>query len=72
MALAKITGQGLAAIAFLVALLWTCILGERLIVRHANAEAVHALQENRLMQMRRAQPARLPERQMSPARPSVG
>ena len=32
MAIAKITGQGLAAIACSVALLWACFVGERLTV----------------------------------------
>lgn len=40
---AKITGRGLTSIAILVALLWTCIAGERLILQHANAGAAEVM-----------------------------
>ena len=49
MAIAKITGQGLTSIAILVALLWTCVVGERLIVRRANASAEETLRAIRLL-----------------------
>jgi len=52
--IAKITGQGLAAIALLVALLWGCLIAERRIVRQANAGRDRALQELRLLRSRAA------------------
>jgi hypothetical protein len=36
--LTKITGSGLFAIACAVALLWTCLIGERMMMRSAQAE----------------------------------
>jgi len=47
MPIAKITGQGLAAIACAVALLWGCVIAER--VEHRNAVA------DRMMVMREVQ-----------------
>ena len=61
MVLAKITGAGLSSIAMLVIVLWACILGERLIVDHANREFSGAMAEIRQLQMkRRAEPASVP------------
>jgi hypothetical protein len=42
MPVAKITGQGLFAIACSVALLWSCLIGERVLLRHATSERVRA------------------------------
>jgi hypothetical protein len=50
MPIAKITGQGLAAIALSVALLWSCFIGERLMVRHASARQAQLLRELHLLQ----------------------
>ncbi len=73
MALARITGQGLTAIALLVALLWACLVGEHVIVRNANQVAWRALYENHVMQMRRqAQPVRVPTPVPQPANPNLG
>ena len=69
MPVAKITGQGLTSIAILVALLWTCVIGERVILGRANAGAVqvmHAMRELRL-KIRR-EPAAAPAR---PPRPRL-
>ena len=58
---AKITNQGLASIAILVVLLWTCIMGERAILRRANADAaqmIRAMRELRIKNQR--QPAAAP------------
>ena len=52
MPFAKITGQGLAAIAVAVALLWTCVLRERALTRHAFDERVRVMREIELMQRR--------------------
>ena len=69
MAIARITGQGLTCIAVLVALLWACAIGERVIVDRANAETSEALREMRSLQLKnRRQPAVTPARPM-PRRP---
>ncbi len=52
-AMAKITGQGLRAIAVAVVLLWACIVAEHLIVRAANQEAWRALRDLEAMRLRR-------------------
>ena len=53
MPIAKITGQGLAAIALSVVLLWACFIGERVIRRHANARTTQVLREIRQLQRER-------------------
>lgn len=55
MPMAKITRQGLAAIACAVALLWVCIVSERLMWRQAATEHVKVLRE--MEQLRRSRPA---------------
>jgi hypothetical protein len=50
MPFAKITGQGLAAIAFSVALLWGCFIGERLMVHDALAQRTQVMRELHQMQ----------------------
>ena len=71
MAVVKITGQGLSAIAILVALLWGCLVGEHVIVRHANQEARHALRQVRQLRMKQQlEPASAP-RLIAP-RPRLG
>ena len=74
MAIARITRQGLTSIAVLVVLLWTCALGERLIVRRANFETAQTLRDMRSLRMKnRQQPASVPTRppQRTP-RPELG
>ncbi|HUD99177.1 MAG TPA: hypothetical protein VMR62_06350 [Bryobacteraceae bacterium] len=66
---AKITGQGLTSIAVLVALLWTCVIGERVILWRANAraaEAVAAMRDLRakIRRMPAATPPRRPHRKL--------
>jgi hypothetical protein len=62
---AKITGQGLTSIAILVALLWTCVIGEHLIVGRAIAGTTQVMRDMRDLQLKkRRQPA------ATPARPS--
>ena len=61
MPIAKITGQGLAAIAFSVCVLWSCVLVEQ--YRHLNAviERVRVVREVRQMQRQhRSDPASAP------------
>jgi hypothetical protein len=50
MPIAKITGQGLAAIALSVALLWSCVIGERVMVRRASAERALVMRDLQRMQ----------------------
>ena len=52
MPIAKITGQGLAAIALSVALLWACLIGERVMVRRAFAERTLLIRDLQRMQRR--------------------
>ena len=66
MAIAKITGQGLTSIAILVALLWACVIGERVLARRAIAETEQALRTiHELQRKNRRQPA------TSPATPAL-
>jgi len=61
MPIARITGQGLAAIALSVTLLWACFIGERLMVRHSLDQRAQLMRELHQMQRdRRAQPASVP------------
>jgi hypothetical protein len=55
MPIAKITGQGLVAIALSVFLLWGFVLGQRALERRAYAERAQVLREIR-MQQRRPRP----------------
>jgi len=52
MPIARITGQGLAAIACSVALLWACIIGEQVQRRDAFHERERVVREVQLMQRR--------------------
>jgi hypothetical protein len=61
MAIAKITGPGLAAIGISVALLWGSVIGERTMMRHALTERAQVLREiQRLQRRQRSEPASLP------------
>jgi hypothetical protein len=63
MPIAKITGQGLLAIALSVALLWICLIGERIMIRRANLERARLMQEiERFQQRQRIQPVSAPAR----------
>lgn len=74
MPIAKITGQGLAAITLSVALLWACFIGERLIVRHALAQRAQLMRQFQQMQRdHRSQPVSTPVRSGShPSRVTAG
>ncbi len=52
MPIAKITRQGVAAIALAVALLWGCLLVEHFELRHALAQRARVLRELRELQRR--------------------
>ena len=61
MPIAKITGRGLAAIAVSVGLLWSCFVGERLILKRSYAKRAQVFRELRQMQlMQHTQPASTP------------
>ena len=61
MAIAKITGPGLAAISLAVIALWGCFLTEQRMVRRSQHETARYLYELRLLQRRRAlEPASAP------------
>lgn len=71
MPIAKITGQGLAAIACSVALLWGCVIGENLQRRDAMQERERVVREVRLLQRRvRSVPVSDPS-PLVPSRPHV-
>ena len=53
MALAKITREGLVTIAVLVAILWGCIVAERVLSRHTTLETYRALRQIRYLKFRR-------------------
>ncbi len=57
MPMVKITGQGLFAIALSVALLWACVIGERLMLRNAATRRVRVLHQIEQLQ-RKARPQR--------------
>jgi hypothetical protein len=64
---AKITGQGLTSIAILVALLWTCLICQRVTLGRANADAEQVMRGMRDLRLKRlrqpaAAPARAPQR----------
>ena len=65
MPIVKITGQGLAAIALSVALLWACLVCERIAVRRAVAERVQLMRE--IHQMQRTQRPQQPQRVSTPS-----
>ncbi len=61
MPIAKITGQGLAAIACSVALLWWFLLAERSMVREAFQERARVMREvQRLQKLQRPIPVSVP------------
>jgi hypothetical protein len=61
MPIARITGQGLAAIALSVALLWACFIGERLLVRQTLQRQAQVMRELQQMQRdHRAEPVSSP------------
>jgi hypothetical protein len=72
MAIARITGTGLGAIAALVVVLWACVVGEHWIVARANRDLSRTMLEVRKLQnLKRLQPAATPSptvrRQAKPA-----
>jgi hypothetical protein len=74
MPIAKITGQGLAAIALSVLLLWSCFVGAHLTVKRAVAQQAQVMRElHQLQRDRQAQPVSAPRPQGThPVRATVG
>ena len=74
MPIAKITGQGLAAITLSVALLWACFVAERLVSQRSLTRRAQVMRELRQMQLQhRAEPASTPVRRFAhPTRTTVG
>jgi hypothetical protein len=62
MPIAKITGQGLLAMAFSVALLWVCLIGERVMVNRARQERVRLMQEIEQFHRKHSVPVSVPAR----------
>lgn len=56
MPVAKITGQGLAAIACSVGLLWSCVIAQRIAWQNASSERVRVIREVRQLQQQRTVP----------------
>ena len=71
---AKITTPGLAALGVSVALLWSCFIGEQVLLRNAAHEQTRVLYEIKLLRERqRSQPASMPVPQRPwPPRPARG
>jgi hypothetical protein len=61
MAIAKITGPGLAAIGVSVALLWGCVVGERVMLNRAFTERARVMHDVQTLQRKQR-----PERVSSP------
>ncbi len=80
MPIAKITGQGLTAIALSVALLWGCLIGERVMVRRASAERAQVMRDLRRIRLRanpvqlhpRSEPVSVPLLMPRPVRATAG
>ena len=53
MAIAKITREGLVSIAVLVAILWGCILGERILTRNTTLETYRVMRQIRYLKFKR-------------------
>ena len=71
MAIAKITREGLVSIAVLVAILWGCILGERILTRKTTIETYRVMRQLRYMKFKRhIEPASRPA--ANPPSPSLG
>ena len=71
MPIAKITGQGLSAIACSVGLLWTCVIFQQVTLRNAVTERARVLREvQQLQQRQRPLPVSAPS-VFAPRRPHV-
>ena len=72
MPIIRITGQGLSAIALSVALLWGCLIGERVAAQQAYSERARVMRDiMRLRRRERPQPVSAPAPLIIPHRPRV-
>jgi hypothetical protein len=73
MPIARISGEGLAAIALSVAVLWGCVIGQRTMAQRAYAERVQVLRNSPRLEVRpRTIPASAPGLHMPVRAVSVG
>lgn len=74
MAIAKVTGPGLAAIGLSVALLWGCVIGQRVMVQRAFVERARVMRDVEMLQRhRRPEPVSIPSlRKPRPMRVTAG
>ena len=73
MAVAKITREGLVTIAVLVAILWGCILTERVLSRNTSIETYRVLRQIRYLKFKlHVEPASNPGPPLRSLRPIVG
>jgi hypothetical protein len=73
MTVAKITREGLVTIAILVAILWGCILTERVLSRNTSIETYRVLRQIRYLKFKlHAEPASHPAPLSPSLRPVVG
>lgn len=73
MPFARITKQGLAAIAILVAILWGCILAERYLTHTAQLETYRTLRRMRHLKLKQhIEPADQPKTAPAPSSYSLG
>lgn len=70
MTIAKITTPGLTAMGLSVTVLWSCLIGERILVRYAAQEQAQVLRDMNLLRQRyRSEPVSTPLEQLErPAR----
>ena len=73
MPIARITGQGLVAIACAVAVLWGSLIGERIMVYRAAADRIIVMRDlQRLQRNRRSEPVSAPVHMRRPVRVTAG
>jgi len=72
MPIAKITGPGLAGIGISVALLWSCVLGEHMMVERAFTERARVIQEVERLRRHQAEPVSVPSLQRSRVHVTAG
>ncbi len=62
MPIAKITGPGLAGIAISVALLWGCVIGERIMTNRACTERGRVMRDVERLRRQQAEPVSAPRK----------
>jgi len=72
MPVARITREGLACIALLVAILWGCVFLERSMVARARVDTYRAVREMRRLKLKNAVPTTAPRRGVQSMPPVAG